>query len=578
MLKRRVHSFSLVLMSVAAALAIGFFFNGTDLVHAQQSGTSSPLPAIRAGLPGLAEAAMNSIDPEHIRVHVRFLAHDLLEGRGTGQRGGDVAAQYIASQFALAGLKPAGDNGDYTQRVPLVGTVTLTESQFSLVPDQGDPLQLRLLDDYVANNEMQSDTADIDAPIVFVGYGITAPEYHWDDYKGVDVRGKVLLMLVNEPPSTDEKFFKGKALTYYGRWTYKYEEAARRGAVGAILVHRTEMASYGWDVVRNSWGQEHSYLELDGTPKLKAASWIQQEVARKLVGFAGKDLDQLMESAKSSTFRPVPLPAKLKSHLVCKVRHMVSNNVAGMIPGNDPKLSGEAIVYTAHYDHLGIQPDAPGDNIYNGAADNATGTAILLEMARAFGSASVRPARSVLFVSVTAEEQGLLGSEYFGLHPFLPAGKIALDLNYDDLPPIGDAEEVEVSGAERTTFFPEVQETARQFGLTIQPDARPGAGHYYRSDHFSFARVGVPAFSVNEGVKFAGHPREWGEQQAQDYNEHHYHQPSDEYHPEMDFSGDARMARFGFALGWKAATQSGLISWQPGDEFEAARKKSQGRE
>ena len=545
------------------------------IAQARPAEVSSPLPVIHAGLPGPAETAMNSIDAEHIRAHVRFLAHDLLEGRGTGQRGGDVAAEYIASQFALAGLKPGGDNGTYLQKVPLAGTLTLPESQFSLVPEQGDALNLRLLDDYVANNEMQTDASDIDAPIVFVGYGIVAPEYHWDDYKGVDLHGKVLLMLVNEPPSDDVKFFKGKALTYYGRWTYKFEEAARQGAVGAILVHRTEMASYGWDVVRNSWGTEHSYLELDGTPKLKAASWIQQDVARKLVGFAGKDLDQLMESARSTAFHPIELPARLKAHLVCRVRHFASNNVVGVLPGRDPKLSQQAVVYTAHYDHLGIVPNAPGDNIYNGAADNATGTAIILEMARAFGSASVRPARSVVFVSVTAEEQGLLGSQYFGQHPVIPAGQIALDLNYDDLPPIGDAEEVEVVGSERTTFFPEVQETASRFGLAIKPDARPEAGHYYRSDHFSFARVGVPAFSINEGEKFAGHPREWGEQQARDYNEHRYHQPSDEYRPEMDFAGDARMARFGFALGWKAGTKPGLVAWQPGDEFEVARKKSQ---
>jgi Zn-dependent M28 family amino/carboxypeptidase len=430
-------------------------------------------------------------------------------------------------------------------------------------------------DDFVTNNESQTETADIDAPIVFVGYGISAPEYNWDDYKGTDLRGKVLLMFVNEPPSQDDKFFKAKALTYYGRWTYKYEEAARRGAVAALIVHRTDMASYGWEVVRNSWGTERSYLKLDARPKLKAASWIQLEVARKLVATAGLDLDKLFEQAKSRDFRPVPLPVNLKAHVASALRPFESNNVVAMLPGSSPKLRSEAVLYTAHYDHLGIVAGAPGDNIYNGANDNATGCGILLELARAYGMIRTHPARSILFAAVTGEEQGLLGSEYLGQHPPIPSGRISLDLNYDALPPIGDPEEVEVSGAERTAFYSVVQQTAKGFGLAIRPDSRPEAGHYYRSDHFSLARVGIPSFSINEGMKFAGHPSEWGEQQAREYNEKRYHRPSDEYRPEMDFTGDAKMAKFGFALGWQAAAQPALVGWLPGDEFEAARKKSQ---
>jgi len=545
-----------------------------------EGGAPAPTPAaptreaVSVRLPGAAFAAMQTINPEHIRWHVRYLSHDLLEGRGTGQRGGDITAEYIATQFAEYGLKPAGENGSYLQKVPLVGITTLAETQFSLVPKQGAAMNLKPLDDYVAYDQTQQAQSDLDAEIVYVGYGIEAPEYNWDDYKGVDVHGKVLLMLVNEPPSDDPKFFKGKALTYYGRWTYKYEEAARKGAVGVILIHKEDMASYPWEVVRNSNSGEKSFLKLEG-PVLKVASWVQLDVAKKLAAASGLDLEMMMADARTREFHPVNMGAKLKAHMVSNVRHFESNNVLAMLPGSDRKLKDEAVIYTAHYDHLGIRPDIPGDNIYNGAADNATGCGILLELARAFSIVKDRPGRSMIFAAVTAEEQGLLGSEYLGKHPPIPPGKIALDLNYDDVQPIGSPEEVEVSGAERTTFYPWVQVTAKEFRLTIRPDARPEAGHFYRSDHFSLARVGIPSFSINQGMKFKGHDEAWGVAQDKEYVERHYHQPSDEYRPEMDFVGDAAMARFGFALGWEAASFTRLIAWQKGDEFEAARVKSQ---
>jgi Zn-dependent M28 family amino/carboxypeptidase len=525
-------------------------------------------------LPGAAFVAMQKIDPERIRAHVRYLSHDLLEGRGTGQRGGDIAAEYIATQFALYGLKPVGDNGTYMQKVPMVGITPQPETTFSLVSGRGDAKSLTPLDDYVAYDQTQQPQSDVDAEIVYVGYGIEAPEYKWDDYKGIDVRGKVLLMLVNEPPSDDANFFKGKALTYYGRWTYKYEEAVRKGAAGAILIHQTDMASYPWEVVRNSNSGEKSFLRLDGAPKLKVASWVRFDVAKQLATTAGMNLDKMMADARSRDFHPVTLSVKLKAHMVSKIRPFESNNVLAMLPGSDAKLRSEAVLYTAHYDHLGIRPDMPGDNIYNGANDNATGCGILLELARTYAEAAQRPHRSILFASVTAEEQGLLGSEYLGRHPPVPAGKISLDLNYDDVPPLGSPEEVEVSGAERTTFYPEVEAMAKTFRLTIRPDSRPEAGHYYRSDHFSLAHVGIPSFSINEGTKYKGHDAAWGMQKAEEYTSKHYHQPSDEYHPSMDFTGDAAMARFGFVLGWEAASQTKLVGWQKGDEFEAARMKS----
>lgn len=541
------------------------------LGSAQETSKRAQASWASARLPGTAIAAMQKINPESIRAHVRFLAHDLLEGRGTGQRGGDIAAEYIATQFALYGLKPAGDNGTYMQKVPMVGVTPQAGTTFSLVPAKGSAMNLKPLAEYVAYNETQRPESDVDADIVYVGYGIQAPEYNWDDYKGVDVKGKVLLMLVNEPPSDDPKFFKGKALTYYGRWTYKYEEGARRGALGVILIYKTDMASYGWEVVRNSNSGEKAYLQIDGTPKLKVASWIHFDVAKQLAASAGMDLDKMIADARSRDFHPVEMKVKLKAHMVSTIRPFASNNVIAMLPGSDRNLKDEAVMYTAHYDHLGIRPDMPGDNIYNGADDNATGCGILLELARAYSLAVQKPRRSILFASVTAEEQGLLGSEYLGKHPPIPAGKVTLDLNYDNIPPLGSPQEVQVAGAERTTFYPTVQALAKEFRLAIRPDARPEAGHYYRSDHFSLARVGIPSFTINEGVKYKGHDEAWGLQQADEYTAKHYHQPSDEYHPDMDFTGDAAMARFGFAVGWEAANSAKVVGWGKGDEFEAAR-------
>src|SRR6266536_1347422 len=544
-----------------------------SIAHAARKTSHDSLAS--AHLPPAAISALEKIDPEHIRAHVRFLSHDLLEGRGTGQRGGDIAAEYIATQFWLDGVKAAGDNGTFFQKVPMVGITPAPETTFELTPNKGEALKLKPLAQYVAYDQTQQSSNDIDADIVYVGYGIEAPEYQWDDYKGVDVRGKVLLMLVNEPIADDPNFFKGRALTFYGRWVYKYLEAARKGAGGAILIHKSEMASYPREVVRNSNSGEKSFLKADG-PQLKAAGWVQLDVAKQLAQKSGMDLDKMMEDAQSRNFHPVALPAKLKAHMVSKVRPFSSNNVIGMVQGSDPKLKTEAVIFTAHYDHLGIRSDMPGDNIYTGARDNATGCGIVLKLARVFAQSAVKPRRSMLFASVTAEEQGLLGSEYLGKHPPIPAGKISLDLNYDDVPPLGAPEETEVVGSERTTFYPTVEAMAKEFRLAIRPDSHPEAGHFYRSDHFSLARVGVPAFSINEGMKYKGHNTAWGMQQAEEFTNKHYHQPSDQYSPEMDFTGDAVMARFGFALGWAAASQPRLIVWQKGDEFEKTRMESQG--
>jgi Zn-dependent M28 family amino/carboxypeptidase len=546
----------------------------------KRSSAWPPLAAAAILAASLSLAAQNTASSDaaaaaRIREHVQYLSSDALEGRGMNQPGGDKAADYIGKVFASYGLKGAGDNSTFFQNVPMVAIKTLPDTTFQLVPAQGSAVDLKFLDDYVTNNETQQPVSNIDAPIVFVGYGIKAPEYSWDDYKSADLKGKVALLFVNEPTTDDPNFFKGKALTYYGRWTYKLEETARRGAVATLIIHRTDLASYPWEVVRNSWGNEKSYLKLDGTPKLQAASWITQESARKLLQVAQLDLDELFARAQRSDFQPIELPIHLKARVVSQVRPFISRNVVAERVGSDAKLRTQGIIYTAHYDHFGIDRSRkPGDQIFHGAIDNATGCGIVLELARTW-SKSPAAKRSIFFAAVTAEEQGLLGSEFLGKHPPVPAAKISLDLNFDALPPMGVPLEVEVSGAERTNFYPVVESTATEFGLVIRPDVHPEAGHYYRSDHFSLARVGVPSFSISEGQLFAGHDAAFGEAQFKDYVANHYHQPSDEFHKDWDFKGLAKMTRFGFALGKQAANQRTEVQWQPGDEFEPARQKSQ---
>jgi Zn-dependent M28 family amino/carboxypeptidase len=536
--------------------------------------------AAPATMPPAVQRGMASISKHALAAHDRFLASDLLEGRGPGTRGDDVAMEYIATQFASYGLAPAGDHGSYIQIVPLIGITMDPEHTSVSFTKAGAPAvgPLKYLDDFVATDQSQSAESQLDSDVVFVGHGVVAPEYRWDDYKGLDPRGKTLVMLVDDPPANAQEpdLFKGKTRTYYGRWTYKYETGTRLGARGVILIHTNEAAGYPWGVVRNSWGTETSFIGLKpGEPALHFASWMTEQAAANLFKAAGYDLNQLTKAAASRDFKPVPLGVKLTGTISSKLRKFDTGNVVAKLEGSDPKLREQAIIYTAHHDHFGIgKPDERGDKIYNGAIDNASGCAVLLEVARAWAQTKPAPKRSVYFAAVAAEEQGLLGSAYLGQHPPIPAGRIALNLNFDAIPELGRVRDVTMNGIERTTFYPTAQKITQALGLKIIPDPEPEQGHYYRSDHFSLGKVGIPAVSVDAGVDVVGKPPGWAKKASEDYREHRYHQPSDNFDPKWDWSEGQQIGQLGFWLGWDAANAAAMPNWVPGDEFRAVRDKS----
>lgn len=526
-----------------------------------------------SGIPKAAKLAMDEISPERIKAHIRFLSDDLLEGRGTGTRGDDIASLYIATQFALAGVKP-GVGGSYFQTVPLVGITTLPGSSLRF-SKRGRVIRPKVLDEYVMWTEKEVPRQNVKGDLVFVGYGIVAPEYNWDDYKGVDVKGKILLMFVNDPPSKDPKFFGGKALTYYGRWTYKFEIAEKKGAIGAILIHTTPTASYGWDVVKNSWSREQTFVSRPNNPNLLALeAWINKGTAEKLLKTCGYTLDELFAKAAKRDFKPIDLGVKVSATIKSKIRNIKTNNVIGIVEGSDPQLKEEAVLFTAHHDHLGIGPAMNGDNIYNGAVDNASGVATILEIARAVASAKEKPKRSFIFISTACEEGGLLGSSYYATHPIVPPAKTAADINIDAVSVWGKTADFTFLGLEKTTLEPIVARMEKELGFKVAPDPHPEAGHYYRSDHFPLAKVGIPAINLNNGPTFIGERAEWAKRMREEYRKKHYHHPSDEFSPDWDFSGAAQVGRVALLFGWYIANAPELPSFKKGDEFYQVRQES----
>jgi Zn-dependent M28 family amino/carboxypeptidase len=522
----------------------------------------------------------SQISENALRAHIKFLSDDRLEGRGTGAKGGETAALYIAEQFEAMGLKGAGAKGSFWQPVSLVGVKADPKTELRVNgPEKAEAF--RFADDFVAFTGAQTEHVALNTELVFVGYGIDAPEQKWNDYKGTaeDYRGKILVMLVNDPPATKEEpdLFGGRRLTYYGRWTYKFEEAARRGAVGALLLHTNESAGYPWSVVRTSngsWRFDIARTSSDKTPLLKMRSWMTDDAAHRLFALAGLNVDDLRKQAASRDFKPVKLNLTASIDLNSEVRRVEAPNVVAILQGRDPKLRDEYVVFSAHWDHLGIgAPDKSGDTIYNGALDNATGVASVLEIARVLSQlpAAEKPRRSILFLIPTAEEQGLIGAEWYTRHPLVPINKTAADINLDSMNILGPTHDFVPLGAERSSLKAVVDAIARERGLRISPDPRPEQGSFYRSDHFPFAKVGVPSISLKEGSDYVGHPKDWGEKKFREYNEAHYHQPSDEYRDDWDFRGMIQEADFAMAIGRRVADLPTLPKFNPTDEF--AKKK-----
>ena len=518
----------------------------------------------------VAESWADEISAERIKAAVTHLASDRFEGRDPGTNGEVLTTEYLADEFEKSGLKPIGERDSYFQPVPLVRVITNPKSTLQAVK-AGTTLDVPCEEGFAGVSQTQSGDVSFDAEAIFVGHGITAPEFGWDDYQHVDVKGKIVVLFTNEPPSDDPKFFGGTALTYYGRWSFKFEEAARRGAKACFIIHTNETAGYPYSVVRRL---ESAQLERNpGVPMLAFAGWLSRAAGDKLLGLSGHSVDEALKAADTKGFQPFSLGVHLKGHLPTRIEKFVSHNVVGLVEGSDANLKSEAIVFTAHWDHLGIGKPVLGDAIYNGAADNATGCGLLLELARAWSAQSPKPKRSAVFLAVTAEEKGLLGSKYYTQKPLVPLSKTALNLNTDMILPLGVPASVVVTGANRTTVWPTVQAAAVKNHLEIETDQRAHLGIFYRSDHFSMAQAGVPAFSVGSGMKITGKPADFAKQAHKDFNDKAYHSPQDQFQPSWDFSGFVVLANFMLDIAREVANADQLPTWNAGDEFRSARDK-----
>ncbi len=516
----------------------------------------------------------NLFSEETLKANVKFLSDDGFEGRAPGSRGGELAAKYIATQLEMLGVKPA-NNGSYFQPVSLVAVKADPKTTLNV----GD-VSYKFGDEFVAFTGAQKENVSLDSELVFVGYGIDAPEQNWNDYKGnaADYRGKILVMMVNDPPATDKEpnLFGGKALTYYGRWTYKYEEAARRGAAGVILIHTTDSAGYGWNVVRTSngsWRFDIARTADDKTPFLQMRAWMTDDAAKKIFAQAGKNLDELRNAAKSRDFKPVNLGLKAKIDINSELKKVDSNNVVGVWEGSDAKLKDEYVIYTAHWDHLGIgAPNDKGDTIYNGALDNASGIAQVLAIAEAITKLprAEQPKRSQVFLFTTAEEQGLLGAEWYANHPVFPLAKTAANINIDGGNFYGLTKNYGALGAERSSLQPIVNEVLSERKLTYLPDAYPEQGSFFRSDHFPFAKKGVPSLSIRTGDEYVGKSKEFSDNLFKEFNQKHYHQPSDEFRDDWRFDGMVQSLDASLAIGMKVSNAEKLPAFKQSDEFAKA--------
>ncbi len=517
----------------------------------------------------------NRINQNALHGNLRFLADDLLEGRGPGSKGDGIAQLYLESQFRRMGLSQIPALNSYRQKFPMLGLTSKAAKSWSIGPAAtgSTPIAFEYFKDYIAVAGRPKPKIEVsNAEIVFVGYGIQAPEYKWDDFKGVDLKGKVLLMMNNDPESAPN-LFAGSRRLYYGRWDYKYESAARQGAAGAIIIHTTPSAGYPFTVIETSWTGEQFELQDSSAPRMDMKGWMTNDATAKLVAHAGFELDALRTKAESRDFQPVPLGVSLSTTIECEIREKSTANVLAVLPGSDPKLSSEYVLFMAHHDHIGIAADRDvrGDSIYNGAIDNASGTAALLAVAQAISESGLRPKRSIVFAAVGAEEQGLLGSKYFAEHPPIPNGKQSAVVNIDGINFLGPTKDVNVIGFGKSSLDRLVDAVAKYQGRVVVPDREPSKGFYYRSDQFSLAKVGVPGVYLHSGHVVIGKPDGWGKEQLDVWTEKHYHQRSDEYDPDWDLSGAVVDVQLLFHVGWMAANSMKLQTWTAGDEFEAAR-------
>jgi len=533
--------------------------------------------------PNAPTAALASFSGDRILGHIRVLSSDEFEGRGPGSKGEELTIKYLEDQYHSAGLEPGNPDGTYLQRVPLV-SITPDPGMKLVLAGHGRTLEPKFQDEFVAWSKRVTDTSAIDADMVFVGYGVQAPEFQWDDFKGMDVKGKYLIVLINDPPvpdpadssKLDPQIFGGTAMTYYGRWTYKFEKAAQLGAAGCVIIHQTDRAGYPWEVVRNSWsGSQFDLATPDkNMGRLAVESWITSDFAAKLFRAAGLDLNKQIEAAARRDFKPVPLGIHAKLTIHNTLHPIDSHNVIAKLTGSDADLKNSYVIYTAHWDHFGIGPEVNGDKIYHGAVDNASGTAALLEMARAYKALAKPPGRTILFLSVTAEEQGLLGSEYYAEHPLYPLARTALNINMDGMNVNGRTRDIVQIGRGVSTLDDVVEAVARGQGRTVKFDPEPEKGLYYRSDHFEFAKHGIPAFDPDEGVEFVGKPAGWGLEQRRKFTAERYHKPADKIQPDWDLSGAIEDAQLFFLVGYRVANDPRMPEWKTGAEFKAIRDAS----
>jgi Zn-dependent M28 family amino/carboxypeptidase len=528
-----------------------------------------------ASAPSAPDAALQSLSADRLLDHIRILSSDQFEGRGPGSKGEQLTIQYLQGQFKQLGLEPGNPNGTYLQNVPLIG-ITADKNMALAFTGRGKMIKAQFQKDFVAWTKRNVESSSLDGDMIFVGYGVQAPEYQWDDFKGVDVKGKVIVVLVNDPPVPDDNVFGGKAMTYYGRWTYKFEKAAEMGAAGCLIVHETERAGYPWEVVRGSWSAEQFDLVSPdkNMGRLAMEGWITHELAQQIFRAAGQDYEKLKAAAVSRDFHPVPLGFRAQVTIHNTLRTIDSHNVIAKRTGSDPKLKNQYVVYSAHWDHFGIGPEVNGDKIYHGALDNASGTSALLELARAYKQLKVPPKRTILFLAVTAEEQGLLGSRYYAEHPLYPNARTIADINMDGMNMLGRAKDIVAVGLGKSTLDEVVENVARGQGRVVKPDPEPEKGFFYRSDHFSFAKQGVPAFDPDAGTDYIGKPEGWGLQMREKFTQEDYHKPSDQIKPYWDLSGAVEDCQLYFLVGYRVANDPKMPEWKANAEFKAKREAS----